>query len=271
MNGGQVILGNELIISAKSVKKIYPPDILALDGFDFEMEKGEFISLIGPSGCGKTTFLKIIAGFEKMQQGEVLFGGEPIEGTDWRRGVVFQDGRLFPWTTVRENLLFGLKLRKIVKEKQIEAMKKWTNIMRVADVLDEYPQTLGHGTQQRVNIARVIMGDPEIMMYDEPINSLDWPTREYLQTEILKYWYETRKSVLFVTHNISEAVYLGQRVVVMTARPGRTKEIVDVNLPERRWELHRDDKKYLKLVEYTARLVDDELTKARRMEKEVGY
>lgn len=261
----------ELVIKAKNLRKIYPPDILALEGFNFEMKRGEFISLIGPTGCGKTTFLKIIAGFEGIQNGEIYFNGKPIQDTDWRRGVIFQDIRLFPWATVRDNLLFGLKVRQFPKEKQLGELEKWTKLMGLEDVLDHYPRTLSFGTQQRVSFARVMMGDPELILCDEPFNSLDWATREYLQTELLKLWYNTRKSILFVTHNVYEAVYVGQRVMVMTARPGRIKEVVNVDLPEKRWELRRDDKKYLEVVEYTANLIEDELAKARKIEREVGY
>ncbi len=261
----------ELVIEAKNIKKQYPPDILAIDGFSFDMKKGEFVSLIGSSGCGKTTFLKIIAGFEDIQGGEMYFEGDPVQSPDWKRGVIFQDIRLFPWMTVRDNLLFGLKLRKLPKEKQLSELEKWTKVMGLEDALDHYPHTLSFGTQQRVGFTRVVMGDPEIILCDEPFNSLDWPTREYLQTETLKLWYNTRKPVLFVTHNVSEAVFLAQRVVVMTARPGRTKEIVKVDLPEKRWEMRRDNKKFLEIVEYTSKLVEDELSKARKVEREVGY
>jgi NitT/TauT family transport system ATP-binding protein len=262
---------SELAVEAKNIRKEYPGEILALEGFNFEMKKGEFVSLIGSTGCGKTTFLKIIAGFEDVQRGEIYFNGEPVRGTDWRRGVIFQDVRLFPWMTIRDNLVFGLKARGIPKEKRIGEIEKWAKMMALEDDLDHFPSTLGFGAQQRVGFARVLVSDPEILLCDEPFNALDWPTREYLQTLTLKLWHDTGKTVLFVTHNVEEAVFLAQRVVVMTARPGRTKEIVEVDLPRKRWETKRSDEKFLKIAKYTEGLIEDELTKARKVEREVGY
>jgi NitT/TauT family transport system ATP-binding protein len=262
---------SDLMVEGKNIRKVYPGDILALEGFNFEMKKGEFVSLIGSTGCGKTTFLKIIAGFETIQEGEIYFKGEPVQDSDWNRGVIFQDIRLFPWLTVRDNLLFGFKLRKIPKEQALSEMDKWVKKMGIEDSLEHFPRELALGMQQRVGFARVMMSDPEIVLCDEPFNSLDWPTREYLQTEVLKLWHDSGKTVLFVTHNVEEAVFLAQRVVVMTSRPGKTKEIVDVDLPRKRWEMKRDDEKFLKISKYTEGLVEDELTKARKVEREVGY
>jgi NitT/TauT family transport system ATP-binding protein len=260
------------VIEATNVKKLYPPDILAIDGFDFQMKEGEFVSLIGPTGCGKTTFLRIVAGFEDIQQGQVLFKGKPVEAPDPKRGVIFQDIRLFPWMTVKENILFGCKSRGAKGEEQKKSLKETMELMQLDnEALNMYPDRLSTGMRQRVGVARVLANSPDIMLLDEPLNSLDWLTRDYIQTTILKLWHETKKPTLFVTHNIPEAVFVAQRVVVMTARPGKEKAIVNVDLPERRWELRRNDQHYLDLVKTTSRLVEDELSKAREVEKVVGY
>jgi len=260
------------VIEATNVKKLYPPDILAIDGFDFQMKEGEFISLIGPTGCGKTTFLRIVAGFEDIQQGQVLFQGKPVGAPSANRGVIFQDIRLFPWMTVKDNILFGCKSRGMKGEDQKKNLKETMELMQLDnEALDMYPDRLSTGMRQRAGVARVLANSPDILLLDEPLNSLDWLTRDYIQTTILKLWHQTKRPTLFVTHNIPEAVFVSQRVVVMTARPGKEKAVVNVDLPERRWELRRDDQHYLDLVKTTSRLVEDELSKAREVEKVVGY
>ena len=264
------------VIEATKLKKIFRPDLpsrlLAIDGFDFQMKEGEFVTLIGPTGCGKTTFLRIVAGFEDIQGGQILFKGKQVAAPDAKRGVIFQDIRLFPWMTVRDNILFGLKSRGTKAEEQKQKLKETMELMQLDnDILGMYPDRLSTGTKQRIGVARVLANSPDIILLDEPLNSLDWVTRDYIQTTFLKLWHETKKPILFVTHNIPEAVFVAQKVVVMTARPGKTKSVVNVDLPERRWELRRDDDHYLDLVKTTSRLVENELTKAREVEKVVGY
>lgn len=260
------------VIEATNIKKLYPPDILAIEKFNFQMRDDEFVCLIGPTGCGKTTFLRIVAGFENIQDGEVRFKGEPVGAPDSRRGVIFQDIRLFPWMNVKQNILFGMKARGIKEDEQKKKLKETLEIMQLdEEQLGIYPDRLSQGMRQRIGVARVLANSPDLILLDEPLNSLDWVTRDYIQTTILKLQYETKKPVLFVTHNIAEAVYVAQRVVVMSARPGKEKAVVNVDLPVRRWELKRNDQHYLDLVKNTSRLVEDELSKAREVEKVVGY
>jgi NitT/TauT family transport system ATP-binding protein len=260
------------IIEAENVKKLYPPDILAIEGFNFQMKNDEFVSLIGPTGCGKTTFLRIIAGFEDIQDGKVLFQGKPVEAPGPNRGVIFQDIRLFPWMTVRQNIMFGCKSRGMKAEDIKKNLKETMELMQLDnEALDMYPDRLSTGMRQRIGVARVLANSPDLILLDEPLNSLDWVTRDYIQTTILKLWHETKRPTLFVTHNIPEAVFVAQRVVVMTARPGKEKAVVNIDLPERRWELRRNDDHYLDLVKKTSKLVEDELSKAREVEKVVGY
>lgn len=259
------------VIKATNVKKIYYPDILALEGFDFEMQPGEIVSLIGPSGCGKTTFLRIIAGYEPIQEGEVYFNGEEILGPDPRRGVIFQDIRILPWLTVFKNLEIGLEAKKLPKEERRKMVNEMLEKMNLVEIKDAFAANISSGMQQKVAMVRVLLSDPDLILCDEPFNMLDIVTRETLQNLLLKIWYETRKSILFVTHNVAEAVLVGQRVVAMTVRPGRTKEIVKIDLPDKRWEIPKDDVKYLKFVRHTASLVEDEVRKGRELEKIVGY
>ena len=260
------------IVEAESLKKLYPPDILAIDGFNFEMKSDEFVSLIGPTGCGKTTFLKIIAGFENIQGGKVLFQGKPVKSPAANRGVIFQDIRIFPWMTVGQNILFGCKSRGMKPEECKQKLKETMELMQLDnDVLDMYPDRLSMGMRQRTGVARVLANSPDLILLDEPLNALDWVTRDYIQTTILKLWHQTKRPTLFVTHNIPEAVFVAQRVVVMTARPGKEKAVVNIDLPERRWELKRNDDHYLELIKQTSRFVEDELSKAREVEKVVGY
>ena len=263
--------GKVPVIKATNVKKIYYPDILALEGFDFEMQPGEIVSLVGPSGCGKTTFLRIVAGYEPIQEGKVYFNGGEILGTDPRRQVIFQDIRILPWLTVSQNMEIPLIAKKLPKERRREKVNEILEKMDLVSIKDTYGNDISSGMQQKAAMSRVLLGDPDLILCDEPFNTLDIVARETLQNLLLKIRYETKKSILFVTHNVAEAVLVGQRVVAMTVRPGRTKEIMEVDLPEKRWEMPKDEPKYLELVRHLASLVEDEVTRGRELEKLVGY
>jgi len=248
------------------MRKVYPPDFLALDGFDFELHEGEFVSLIGPNGCGKTTFLKIVTGIEDYQDGILQFDGNDLKGTDWHRSIIFQEIRLFPWMTIRDNIYFGLTCKGLSKKDAKIVAEKWIKNMRLEKYCDLYPQETSAGTRQIANVARILALGSDLILCDEPFNFLDWKTRNFLQTELLRYWHKTKKTVLFVTHNMEEAVYMSQKVFIMTARPGRVKKIIKVNLPEKRWEIRGDDARFLNIVEKAMGAVGDEIKKSQKMD-----
>ena len=260
------------IVKATNLKKVFEPDIVALEGFDLEIEEGDFVSIIGPSGCGKTTFMRMVAGFETVTGGSLLFEGKPVEGPDYNRGVVFQDIRLFPFLSVGDNIRYGMATRGVNSGQREKTYREIVDKFRLEEFTPFYPHAVSLGTQQKVGMARVLVNNPDLVMCDEPFNSLDWRTREELQRSILELWLEKRKTVLYVTHNVREAVQLARRVVVCTVRPGRVKEIIDIDLPEARWEPQvRVSKRFLELVHETADSLKDEVIKGRELESVVGY
>lgn len=243
-------------ICIKDVKKIYrgrDKETVALNGVNLNIYENEFVCVVGPSGCGKTTLLNIIAGLETPTSGYVTMNGERIIGPGNDRGVIFQQYALFPWLTVRKNIGFGFHFlkkpeKKIVKDKDGNSVektvyRKYTNeerdalvdkYMRMVDLqdfADAYPKELSGGMKQRVAIARGYAVAPEVLLMDEPFGALDAQTRAQLQEDLLKTWEMERKTCFFITHDVEEAVLLATRVVVMSARPGRVKEIIPINLP----------------------------------------
>lgn len=190
----------------------------------------EFISIVGPSGCGKSTFLLMLSGLEKPTSGHITLDGVFVEGPDPQQAVVFQDYVLFPWKTVKGNITFGPKLRGVDHKVSEKISYRYIDLMGLTGFEDRYPHELSGGMQQRVAIARALANDPKVLLMDEPFGSLDALTREVMQMELLKIWRADRCTVLFVTHSINEAVFLSDRVVVMTKRPGRIKTVVDINL-----------------------------------------
>ena len=206
----------------------------ALRGIDVEVQKGEFVCLLGASGCGKSTLLRIVAGFEKPSEGTIEMYGRPIGAPGPERGMVFQDYGLFPWLTVRENITFGPRERGIARP-HVEAIgDRFTEMVGLQKFAGHYPAQLSGGMKQRVAIARVLANDCELLLMDEPFGALDALTRERLQAELLDIWRQTRLTVLFVTHSVEEAVFLADRVLVMSAGPGRIAEDVRIDLPRPR-------------------------------------
>ena len=187
--------------------------------------------MIGPSGCGKSTLLNIIAGLLEPTSGEVYVDGNKVQGTGTDRGVVFQQYALFPWLTVRKNVEFGLKLKGMDKEQRKTIVDKYLKMVELEKFADAYPKELSGGMKQRVAIARAYAMNPSVLLMDEPFGALDAQTRTQLQTELLKTWEEEHKTCFFVTHDIEEAIVLATRVVIMSARPGRIKEVVDIDIP----------------------------------------
>jgi NitT/TauT family transport system ATP-binding protein len=208
--------------------------IIALDSIDLEIGDDEFLTVLGPSGCGKTTLLNIIAGFDRPTSGDVRLDGEAILAPGPDRGVVFQEYALFPWLTVAQNIEFGLRERRVPKAQRRTRVREQIASVGLTGFERRYPQELSGGMRQRVAIARALVNDPKILLLDEPFAALDAQTRSLMQQELLRVWSAARRTAIFITHNIEEAILLGDRVVVMTARPGRIKEIVAVNLPRPR-------------------------------------
>ena len=209
-------------------------DVLALDDVSFRVDPCEFICLIGPSGCGKTTLLNVVAGFVKPTTGTVAMGDEQSDRHRLTRGVVFQEYALFPWRTALRNVEFGLEMQGVPAAERRQAARRYLDLLGLAAFADTYPHTLSGGMKQRVAIARALAYDPGILLMDEPFGALDSFTRDELQKLLVEIWQRTRKTILYVTHNIAEAVYLAERVVVLTPHPGRVRSIVQIDLPRPR-------------------------------------
>ena len=204
-------------------------------GASFQLEASEFLCLVGPSGCGKSTLLNIIAGFLSPTEGRISIGGKPVNGQGMDRGVVFQDfAQLFPWRTALGNVTFGLEMKGVPKAEREDIAREQLRLVKLDRFADSYPHHLSGGMQQRVAIARALAYNPSVLLMDEPFAALDALTRDDMQRLLADVWRETRKTVIYVTHNVSEAVYLADRVLVMTPHPGKVKIDVPINLPRPR-------------------------------------
>ncbi len=210
-----------------------PPNrgpVRALQGFDIEVYEGEFLSVVGPSGCGKSTFLNVLLGLIKPDSGELTLNGRRISGPGTDRAMVFQEFGLLPWRTVQNNIELGLELKGVAVESRRSISARFVAMVGLAGFEGHYPHELSGGMKQRVGLARALATDPDVLLMDEPFAALDAQTRDLMQVELLRIWQEARKTVLFVTHQIDEAIYLSDRVVVMTKRPGRAKKIFAIDL-----------------------------------------
>ena len=222
-------------IRVRGVTKIFEGahgDVQALAPIDLTIEEGQFLCIVGPSGCGKTTLLRIMAGLEAPTEGEVDFSiahsGKPL------RSVVFQEQGIFPWMSVLQNTAFGLKVRGIGRAEREKAARAYLDMLGLSQFADAYPRQLSGGMRQRVNIARAFANDPAVLLMDEPLASLDEQTKLLVQEDLLRLWDGSHKTVVYITHSLDEAIVLGDRVIVMTNRPGSVKSIVDVDLPRPR-------------------------------------
>jgi NitT/TauT family transport system ATP-binding protein len=209
---------------------------VALEHFSLAIGDGEFVTVVGPSGCGKTTALNIAAGLLDATEGTVLVNGAPVAGPGPERGVIFQQYALFPWLTVRKNVEFGLRIKGEPRSRRREIAQHFIDLVGLTHFADALPKTLSGGMKQRCAIARAYAVNPVILLMDEPFGALDALTRVQLQDQLLETWSRDRRTVMFITHDVDEAVYLANRVVVMAARPGRLHEIIDVDLPYPRTE-----------------------------------
>jgi NitT/TauT family transport system ATP-binding protein len=210
-------------------------DLLAIDNLSLDVADREFISIVGPSGCGKSTLLRIVAGLIEPTCGEVWLNGRRIKGPGADRGMVFQSYTLFHWLTVQGNVEFGLQIKRIPKTQREELVRKYLEMVGLKGFERHYPKELSGGMMQRVAIARALANDPEVLLMDEPFGALDAQTRIIMQELLMNLWQQTPKTILFVTHDIDEAIFLSDRVYIMTARPGRIKQVLEVDLPRPRY------------------------------------
>ena len=220
---------------------------IALNGVSLDIKENEFICVVGPSGCGKSTLLNIIAGLLEPTSGTVTLDGKVIEGTGVERGVVFQQYALFPWRTVLKNVMFPLEMKKVPKAEAEAIARKYIKSVGLEGFEKSYPKELSGGMKQRVAIARAYAADPEVLLLDEPFGALDAQTRVQLQSELLETWEKEKKTCFFITHDVDEAVILAQRVIIMSARPGRIKKIVDIDIPYPRTQATKTDPRFLEL------------------------
>lgn len=229
----------------------------ALQDVFFEVKKNEFFGVVGHSGCGKTTLLNLLAGFETPSAGRILIDGREVLRPNWEKGVVFQEHALFPWYTVRQNISFGLEMKGVSQEERKRLIDYYIDLVGLKGFEEKYPRELSGGMKQRAGIARSLATDPAILLMDEPFASLDYQNRILMQDELLRIWGRETKTVVFVTHNIEEAVKLSDRVLVMTRHPGRVREIVPVDLPRPRDEAQPE---FIRLKVRITRELQEELT-----------
>lgn len=235
VGGSNTMSKNKIII--KNLEKVFHSDgraITALTDLSFEINEGEFFGIVGPSGCGKTTLLNLIGGIEEPTGGSILINGSEVEGPGFDRGMLFQEGALLPWRTAMKNVEFGLEIKGINNRERGEIAEKYLRLVGLEGFEESYPHELSGGMMQRVALARVLTFDPDILLMDEPFASVDALTRESLQNELLKIWTETKKTIVFVTHSIDEVIYLSDRIAVVSARPGKVKDVVEITLPRPR-------------------------------------
>jgi NitT/TauT family transport system ATP-binding protein len=255
-------------LEAKNVRLSYYNERMkrrleVLDGIDLAVSEGELVAIVGPSGCGKSTFLNAVDGLAKPTGGEIRLDGKPISAPGPDRAMVFQQDSLFPWYTVARNVMYGLDLQRRAAKTEMRARASaLIELVGLSGFAEHYPHELSGGMRQRVNIARALAPDPELLLLDEPFAALDAQTREFMQAELLKILARARKTALFITHQIDEAIFLADRVVVFSARPARVKEIVAVDLPKNRNLEVKLQPRFRELYNHVWRLIQDESARA---------
>jgi NitT/TauT family transport system ATP-binding protein len=238
---------------------------VALRDVSLRIQKGEFISIVGASGCGKTTLLRIVDGLVTPTRGQVSVDGQPVTRPGPDRGFVFQQDALFPWRTVLANIIFGLEVQGKRKRESLQRADELIRLVGLSGFEQHYPHELSGGMRQRANLARALTIDPDILLMDEPFAALDAQTRELMQAELLRVWRSNRKTVMFVTHQIDEAVYLADRVVVMTSRPGQIKAVLEVDIPRPRDLSVKRTPRFLELVDAIWKMIEEEVKAALRL------
>jgi NitT/TauT family transport system ATP-binding protein len=235
-------------------------DVVAFAEVSLQVEEGEFVAIVGPSGCGKTSLLNVAAGLLPFEEGSVKIGGRAVAGPGIERAVVFQHPSLLPWRTVSGNVRYGMEMqRRFDRATMRDRTEHFVKLVGLDGFQRRYPSELSGGMQQRVNLARALACDPSVLLMDEPFAALDAQTRELMQAELLKIWAESRKTVLFITHQLNEALYLADRVVVMSARPGRVKAVFDVPFERPRSLSLKRDPRFLELEDPVWRLLEEEV------------
>lgn len=220
-------------VTINSVSKIFESkgvEFKSLDSIDLKVNDGEFLCILGPSGCGKSTILRLIAGLDNPSNGEIIMDDEVIIGPDHKRGMVFQEYSLFPWRNVIENVAFPLEMKGVPEEERNKIAEEYLKLVGLENFKDSKPHELSGGMKQRVAIIRSLAGDPEVLLMDEPFGALDIQTRNQLQRDLLKIWEDKEKTIIFVTHDIDEAIFLGDRVVLMSKSPGKIAKIFEVDI-----------------------------------------
>ena len=256
----------KLVIDNVSKNFIDPQgkQLSVLENVSLTVHSEEFVALVGPSGCGKSTILNIIAGLLEPTEGHVYVDGKEVEGPGPERGVVFQQYALFPWLTVRKNVKFALDMRGIKGPEADAVVDKYLKMVDLEKFADHYPKELSGGMKQRVAIARAYAAEPQVLLMDEPFGALDAQTRTQLQTELLETWEKEQKTCFFITHDVEEAIILGQKVVIMSARPGRIKEVVDIDIPYPRDQETKMSPRFLELKNYIWSQVYQEYLEVRK-------
>ncbi|WP_094606691.1 Vitamin B12 import ATP-binding protein BtuD [Sporomusa silvacetica DSM 10669] len=242
--------------------------LIVLDNFDLEVKQGEFLAILGPSGCGKSSFLNILAGLDRQDSGDILIDKRSVLDNDFDRGVVFQGYALYPWRTVLENVAIGLEIRGVGRQERERLAYEYLALVGLKPFAKRRPHQLSGGMKQRVAIARALVYQPEILLMDEPFAALDAQTRELLQFELLRIWEADKKTIIFVTHSIDEAILMADRVAVMTARPGKIKEIIDISLPRPRTGEIRNSPEFIQIRQKAWNLIKDEVIRAQNLEED---
>ena len=254
-------MGHKLEITG--VRKVFQPDggrqpIVAIDRFDLAVDDGEFVCLLGPSGCGKSTLLNIVAGFVRPTEGRVTLDGTEVSAPGRDRGVVFQDSALFPWFRVGQNVEFGLKMAGVEQSKRNTTARALLDLAGLLSFENHYPDQLSGGMKQRIGIVRALATSPQVLLMDEPFGALDTQTRVVMQEILTNIWQQFKISVLFITHDIEESIFLSDRIYVMTARPGRIKAEIKVPLPRPRRAEMTDTPEFMNLVQELKGLIREE-------------
>ncbi|MDP1444322.1 ABC transporter ATP-binding protein [Acinetobacter schindleri] len=254
---------------AKSNGKEPATPFVAVENVTLDIQQGEFVSIVGPSGCGKSTLLDLIAGLTKPSSGQILLSGKQITQPGLDRGIVFQQYALYPWLTALENIEFGLEAKGVDKQTRREKAEYYLKLVGLAGFEKHYPNELSGGMKQRVAIARSLAYEPEILLMDEPFAALDAQTRETLQEELIKIWQSSKKTIVFITHSIDEAIFLSQRVAIMTSRPGRIKDVIEIpeSLKSNAEDI-RSTAEYGKLRHQIWSQLSEEVIKAQALEKD---
>ncbi|MDP9898718.1 ABC transporter ATP-binding protein [Variovorax ginsengisoli] len=251
-------------ISARELRKDFPArgahkPVRVLEGVDLDVRDGEFLSVLGPSGCGKSTFLSILAGLATHTGGALRIDGRALAGINRHQGVVFQGYALFPWRTVLDNIAVGLEIRGVGRDQRRRTAQEYLELVGLQGFGDSYPHELSGGMKQRVAIARSLAYEPDVLLMDEPFAALDAQTREILQGELLRIWERNRKTIVFITHSLDEAIFLSDRVAVMTQRPGRVKDIIDIPLERPRASEIRNSPAFVALRQRAWDVLKDEV------------